>query len=60
MNFYPRWVRALLLAGVAMFDVQNQSKHSRQRQVIPEGKRKQVLKARHKRGRKVTVYELGR
>jgi hypothetical protein len=39
--------------------VQLQSKHSRQRQVIPPGKRKQVLQARHKRGRKVTVYEFG-
>jgi hypothetical protein len=56
-KFYAKaWVRKHLDAG--LHPTMN-SKHARQRVKFPQGERAERLRARHKRGRRVTKYELG-
>ena len=56
-KFYAkRWVRKHLDQGLLP---SMHSKHTRQRVKFPQGERAEHLRARHKRGRKVTKYELG-
>jgi hypothetical protein len=51
-----RWVRKHLDSGL---DPSMHSKHARQRAPFPRDERADRIRARHKRGRKVTQYEVG-